>query len=440
MMKICVVDPIISRKKICAFSIFDDCAFLYQHILKISQPEIGLYFNKEEYKHICFDTFKTLDMFGFRIDFLYDVKVLYELAGKRFDNLIELGRAVLGNTRLEKYVEISSTINAHLNSYKVAKIKISKYGQEDLFPPGIFQDLYKERSTVIADLFGRFEDKDIVEYYEKTMYKNVKGLYTIAKEPVHIDLEKIKDSTVYFAKTIRKNTENGTTRLKFNAVGAKTGRLSFKKGSLNIYNMPKSLRKCIVAPENYKIVQFDFKSFQPRLAIFSTDDEDFKKKFVGVEDIYSLFAGEREETKISFLSWIFSNSKNEEFEKEAWPIQNLKSKVYSESKKNGKVRNRFDRVLCFGDEEKHVVFQNYITSLEVDVILNLVRWINSALKSRKSRILFPFHDAIVFLIHKDELDLIEPLRNYLESAHKTVFGTTFPVDIKVGSNFGELND
>ena len=52
--------------------------------------------------------------------------------------------------------------------------------------------------------------------------------------------------------------------------------------------------------------------------------------------------------------------------------------------------------------------------------------------------LFCFHDAIIFEIHKDEMNIIKHIKNYMETKHKKIFGSLLPVDVKVGPNFGEL--
>jgi len=434
-MKIVCVDPIVSKGRICTFSVFEDTKFLYQKILKKDSSEIEKF---EKHKLICFDLFKTMEMFDNRFNFVYDVKTLYALMGEKFSTLIDLGVNILGQDRMENYLAISNRVNSHLNSYCVAKINVGNYTYGELLSEDLVFSLYKERAIIISDLFDKFDDKDILDFYEKTMILNIKVLHNISKDSLFVDVAKIKDNDTHFAKIIRNNTKNGQTNLSFNSVGARTGRLAFKKGTLNIYNMPKSMRKCIVAPKGFNIVQFDFNSFQPRLAIGSTDNEEFKSLFKDV-DIYSIFGGDRKKKKIEFLAWLFSNIKNEEFERLAKPIVDLKSKVYLESKKKNKLINKFGRVINTVGLEKHVIFQNFITSLEVDVILSLVRMTSIAFKNRKSRVLFPYHDAVIMMIHDDDLNMIDKIRNFFENCHTSKFGISFPVKISIGKNFGELN-
>lgn len=438
-MKYLVVDPVSNSLDVCFLSVYDeDSSFLYQYTISPSNPQVDKII-KQDFEFLCFDAFKTMRMFEFKFAFLYDVKVLYELAGYDFRSLIDLGKQILGEGRLEHYEDLSSRMKAHIKSYRVVGINIGRYNRKQLLPQELFENLYLERSAIIAELYNKFNDEDILKFY-KTMFKSVKELHVISSQPVHIDLDAVKDISNHHISSVRKNISDGKIYLKFNAVGAKTGRLSLKKGTVNIYGMPKVVRKCIVPRKGCTIVQFDFKSFQPRLAIFSTEDEEFKSRFKNIEDIYSIFPGDRSKNKIAFIAWMFSNMRHELFGEEAKPIQEMRDKLYQEAVTTGRLTNNFGRVLYFRNhEKKNAVYQNYITSLEVDVILTLVRWINPVLKNRKSKILFPFHDSIVFEIHENERELIPAIKNFMESFHHQQFGTLLPVEAQEGGNFGEMN-
>lgn len=429
-MKFLVVDSIVSSGRLCSITTYNDnYNFQFQQILQSSQIDIT---EKAENKYICFDAFKIMDTFGSDGSKLYDVKVLYELAGYRFRNLIDLARDVLGEGRVLKYVGISDTIKAHLHSFKVAKINCNQYNIEKLLPEKLIENLYKERSVLLISLFEKFEKDEVVSFFSERFYDVMRTLHQISQVPIKLDSSSIKEDETHFATSLK--SFGGEVNLKFNAVGAKTGRLGFRKNSLNVYNLPRSLRKCIVASEGYKIVQFDYKSFQPRLAIFSTEDESFKDKFKDVEDIYSMFPGDREKNKISFLSWMFSLRKDEMFEKEASAIQSYRTKLFYEAKKNGRLLNKFGRYMPYTGEEKNVVFQNYITSLEVDSVLSACVWVNKFLTNKKSRVLLSYHDALICEISKDEMSMIENIKDFMEMS-STGLDFRFPVDIKMGSNF-----
>jgi len=438
-MKILCLDPVFTSTRLCSFSVFDsDYKFLYQQVLDIDSPGIDMYLSG--YECICFDALRVMRMLGTdKFSFMLDAKVLYSLRGPKFDNLIDLGRDIFGENYTKNYDEVLEKIEAHLNSYRITKINVDKYTDDQIFPDYLLRSLYIERAKIVADLIsGQHGDERIKNFYSELMYNNIRVLSDISRKPLNIDIGSIEDSDMYHLRAIKKNTTAGKSYLRFNAVGAKTGRLAFKKGTINIYALPKDLRKCITASPNSRIAQFDFKSFQPRLAIFSNKDEEFKKRFREVKDIYSVFPGDRDTNKIGFLAWMFSNSRNEMFEKEASAIYDFRNELYLEAKQNGSVMNFFGRVVHLEDKEKNVLFQNYITSLEVDAILELMRWINKILDKKQSRILFPFHDAIVMEIHNDETEIIPLLKKFMENIFSQRFSSVFPVEVSIGENFGNL--
>jgi len=223
---------------------------------------------EHQYVFVCFDYLNLLKNFGDKFNNVCDIKTIYQLKGLKFDNLIDLSRCVLGQDRIQKYVEVSDKVLAHINSYKIAKIDYRKFGEEALLPPSLLAALYSERATVIMDLYRKFYDNKscgydckIEEYYSKHFVGSIKSLHEISLEPINIDLESIKDDNSHQAKSIRRNTIENKLKLEFNPVGAKTGRLAFKRKTANIYGLPRETRSCIAASEDCKIVQLDFKSF-----------------------------------------------------------------------------------------------------------------------------------------------------------------------------------
>jgi hypothetical protein len=391
-------------------------------------------FSTKKHNLLCFDCFNLLN---FNRDcFFYDVKILYELQGYKFNNIISLLKEVFDESVIDKYCFLSEKIKAHIKSYNISKIEIVNFSMKDLFPFDLISEFYIERSLLIKKLYENIKDKDLIKFYEEYFYSVVKKIYDINQQYLELDLKKIKQLNNYHISFLNENK----TKLYLKPVGAKTGRLSFKKGTLNLFNLPKKLRSCILAPKYFKIVQFDYKSFQPRIAIHITNNEEFKKKFRDIDDIYSKFSGDRETVKISFLAWMFSERIDDVFDVEAIAIRKHRKFLYEQLLKNGKILNDFGRVIYFHGEQENVFFQNFITSVEADMILSTLSILMKALENRKSKLLFPFHDAIIFKIHNDELFLIRKIKNFMEVHHEARFKTNFPIEVKVGKNFGEMRE
>ena len=388
---------------------------------------------------ICYDVLKLFPYVNDDI-FCKDIKVIYELLGYKFENFIDLSLKAIGRQKTQEYINLSEKLNAHIKSYECCKINICQYSIFNLFPEKLIVDFYKQRALICGQLYVKaLKNLEVFDFY-KSFYPILKTFHVISKSPISVNLEAIKKETNHFADLFRKKCKDGQCYLKFHPVGAKTGRVSFQKGSVNPYIIPKDLRKAIVSPYDFKLIQIDFKSFQPRLAIFSTEDKSFKKKFDGIEDIYSVFAGDREKNKISFISWMFSNNRNELFEKEAKAIMELRNSLHCQAIKSRILVNKFGRPLYYNNEEENVVFQNYITSLEVDSVLTLMYEINTLLKDKQSKIILPFHDSLVFYIHNDEMFLLDIIKEKMQNHHMVRFGSSFPVSVKIGNDFLNMEE
>ncbi len=427
------LEPVISAGKLSAFTTFThEGQFMFHQISEHDNPNADHYFSGK-FIHFCFSAPKILPTFGDRLTFLWDVKILYELLGHKFDDLIDLGKQILGSGRMDKYVALSQKTNAHIKSYKVTNINVSAYEVIQLLPEHLVHDLYIERAGIIMDLLAKLPKKDR-EFY-KSFYSSVVMLEEIGREKLKIDLSAISDNDTHYADMVRRNTVDGEVQLKFNPVGAKTGRIGFEKGSFNLYTLPRDMRSCIVASPGHHFVEFDFKASQPRIAIACTGDSAFIDLVRDVEDIYSIFPGERDVIKIGFLAWMFGKTRvpNSVYEQYAWPIWELRDRVAKESSDAGFLETRFGRRLSNHEEDRHVIFQNYITATEVDFILGLTQKLHGL---SGCNVKFPFHDAIVIETYGTEQ--IGILRRMCENYFQEQFGIKGPVGVKIGKNFGEM--
>lgn len=438
-----VIEPIFNKSRICSFTVFRDFEFSFNHIQNLDSSNYREIYFRKDLECYCYNIFRLHRTLGDQIPFVWDIKTLSELRGYRFKSFIQLAKKILGDEKVTTYLDLSDKVHAFMRSYEVVKINFQKFDNNLVFPENLLGDLYKERATLTLDLFNQFKlDLDLLSFYKDHFNQIERKLFQIQK-PIQIDTQLLKNVKTYHVNTFKSNLDNnGQIRLHFKPVGQKTGRLSFESKTVNMYVLPKEVRNLIKAKKNHKIVQMDFKSFQPRLAIAATNNEKFKSTFEGVEDIYSVFPGDREENKLKFLIWMFHPAMhNELFSEVAAPIVDLKNEVFEKSARDGKIKNPFGRTLYYTGEEKHVIFQNYITSLEADAVLRIFDWLFDFLKDTKSRILFPFHDAIVMEMHDDDIrrGLNNSVANGMEDFYlDEIFRTRFPVEQKSGDNFGEL--
>jgi len=417
MKPLCIIEKIFNNHSLYSFSVFD-CSKNY-HIISDK-------FETNNYTKACFDIFKILKFYDLKNEIIYDVKSLYELdLTQRFENLIQLSEHVLGEQKTRKYKELSNKIKSHIKSYKITKIDITSFDIQDLFPENLGNKLYEERAKLIYELYNNFNNKDIVNFYDNFFFKQLKTL------------NKVKNNKI---ETIGK----GELNLEFSPSGSRNGRIGFKKKCINIYNLPKNKRNFIIASEKSSIVSFDFVSFQPRISIYLSGDKELKNKINNLEDIYSLFSGQREKRKIELISWMFSNYSHYEFDNILKPIRDYRKKIFDISKECGSINNLYGRQIKHNNEEENVFFHNFIASTETDMMFSIMTWLNDYLENNKdieAKNLFPFYDSLVMEISDSDMELIYFIKDKMETFYKDIFNNEdvfFPVNIKIGSNFADL--
>ncbi len=347
--------------------------------------------------------------------FCYDVKILYQLKGYKVHSLSDLCNSFLSPEQVEPYYRSCHKLRAHIQSYLECGIALHDYEMHQVIPKSVLENVGKEKQRVIGKLFHRFPDERVIAFYEQ-FFPKLQCLHRVGRN----------------------------MGLKFNFVGSKTGRLGFKRNTFNPYVLPREQRDRIEARPGHKIFQYDLKSSQPRIAIFSTCDDSFKERFLNTDDIYSVFPGDRESNKVSFLRWMYSSNytSDEQFATLARPIKELRANVFDVSTHGQVIYNRFGRPLYFSDDEKqypHIVFQRFISSTEADALYEIVGSIEKELQGTSSRILFPFYDAIICEIADEDTHLPDRIRNLIENHYMDhIFYCRFPVEMKSGHDMGHL--
>ena len=363
----------------------------------------------------CFDLYGMYSVFDKKLPFILDLQMLSGLCQNRVDALPEMFELNLKNS----FRQLESIIDAHIKSYESCNIVTNNFSLDQLIPKAILDKYYKCKSLCIRNLIqNTFFDPDVVSFY-KNNYSKIKSVLALSNNPIIIN--------------------NEESYIKYNIFGAKNSRLSIRKESVNVFNIPKDKRSCVASKKGHTLCQFDFKSFQPRLAFSIFGDENIKQKLRDSEDIYLLFEGDREQNKIELISWMFSKRNNEKFDNTLAFIKQARTSLY-ENQKGKKVLNFFNRPLFFSDEEENVVFQNYICSVEVDCLFSLIRDIQLEFEGSRSYLILPFHDCLIFSIHDEELVKIFQLKKFMEQYLYDAFKVNFPVSVKIGKNFAMLEN
>lgn len=338
----------------------------------------------------------------------HDLKILFNLSNKK-ENI-----EAIAETDLE-FAKLHKKHLALLKSFQVCGIDLSKISvyQNPFVDSEFCQEFNKQKDEFCIRQLENIKDQDVLIFYDRFL------------PFVKILENKINNNTL--------NTSHfETNKIAFHPTGTKDGRLSSVSGLLNVYSVSKEDRHHIKSDPSFRFVQFDYRNFQPRLAIFLTDDQHFRERFLSLEDIYSTGNLSREEQKLLFFRTMYGIDSPQE--SSLMPIFKLRKKLFQDIKNKGKILNLFGRPIWYNNEEEHVVFRNYITSCEADFVYQKIIEIDKLLEQKKSKICFPFHDAIVFQIHNSEIKLIKDVKKIMENFESI----KFPVQIKQGENFGDM--
>lgn len=346
---------------------------------------------------------------------VWDLQSLHGLMQNRVDLLEEL----FDTDDCAYFFSLKEKINNHLKSYSVCNISTKNYSLEDLVSKQLLDEYAFEKMICIKKILKEQQiDLDVKSFYE-TKYNEIRSI-------LKLSLNKI-------------NIESKPNRLMFNIFGSKNSRISIRKNSFNIYNLAKDKRNILTPPEGFMFAQFDYKSFQPRLALSLFGDETIKTELRQNEDIYALFEGDREEIKLELISWMFSNRKNDKFDTKLSSLKESRTKLFKQIQ-NNKLLNSYGRPLFFSNEEENVMFQNYICSTEADCIMSLINHIQTKTNDLKSYLILPFYDCLIYCISDEEYAIINELKKHMENYLYEHFEMNFPVSVKVGKDLLNLRN
>ena len=368
------------------------------------------------HSYYCFDLYRYYKFFGLNDQqFVWDLQSLYGLKLERAESIEEL----FDKDSDKLFFDLKEKINAQIKSYTFCNISLKQYSLDQIIPESLFNSFFREKINCITRLMqNNVIPKECLNFYRKNI-EEIKSIIKLSNNILFVDKK--------------------PTKLMFNIFGAKNSRMSLRKSLVNIYNLSKEKRACITPPEGFKLAQFDYKSFQPRLALSLFGDAAIRQQLKDNDDIYSLFEGNREDNKLELISWMFSNRKNQKFDIKLASLKDHRYKLYHEMKNNS-ILTVFERPLFFSDEEENVMFQNYICSTEADCIMSLIHHLQSAIKDTDSYLILPFYDCLIYCIKNDDYAIINEIKAHMENYLYKRFEMKFPVSIKVGNDLLNLEN
>lgn len=271
---------------------------------------------------------------------------------------------------------------------------------------------------------------DMLDYYKKyevylTEVQKIDNLYysslfTTETTPLEFDYDLIYSN--YNPYTLTNRPTNSSFGINLSALS--------KKDDTRIKLKP-------INKQN-KLVQFDYSSFHVYLL---TKMLDFQ--LPSNTDIY-LYLNEqykfssktdRNDIKMDFFRYIYGTR---EYESELSKVINkFKDDLFNKFLNDGCVTSFFlKRKIFFNTkniDQSNKLFNYYLQNAETEYNLLKMKSILSVLKPTYSRLILYTYDSFLFEIHKNDVHILNELKNILQE-------DGIPVTTQIGSNYGDLTD
>lgn len=250
-------------------------------------------------------------------------------------------------------------------------------------------------------------------------------------------------------------------RINYSSKRTITGRIT-SNDRYNPQNLSKSNddRAMIISRfRNGQIYQFDFTSFEIRIALYLCEDEDFIQEYYDkdihaetamiifetidftdeqraiAKDVnHAILYGAGEATILKRLEGLpYPHEKMFRVKQFLSPIFKKSKELMDLAENRGYLINKWGSIIK--PEKSYAGFNNYIQSTASEIIVDKVIAIKSLLNGKRSQFMFQVHDSIVLDIHPEEVELAQGIAKIM-SYHK---GMLFSVNYKSGSNYKDLS-
>lgn len=301
----------------------------------------------------------------------------------------------------KKYDFFKKSENKLLSWLKTYDCIGSKHEYRSL-PQFIYKDFLSARADLMMSLYDYIKNIDMYSSFKK-YYEHNRHIFMIQKEMDY----KIKTTDGY-----------EKVELEF----AENFRFKNAPETLNLFHMPKVLRKKIIPQDNDSFIfSADYRQFEFRTFLKLIDfDIDFENENL-YEELGNSLNLTQEDFKIKLISFIYSNSDE--------------LKIFDKNKILEKIQNDYfiwNNIPVFvGKNEQKKQIHTIIQTISYFYYLDKLNEIIKMLKNKKSKFLFPLHDEIIFSIHKNEIELLEEIPKILSNE-------VYKVKKSVGNNLGEM--
>jgi DNA polymerase I-like protein with 3'-5' exonuclease and polymerase domains len=212
---------------------------------------------------------------------------------------------------------------------------------------------------------------------------------------------------------------------------------------------------------NGKIVIFDYKSFETRLSMYLSRDEEFiitnMNSDLHLNTAKAIFQHDdlnNEQRKLgkdinhailygggnALLKNIISESNIEDVDESISRVKNFLEPILNTSnyindvyKELGYIINPFGTLIK--PNKSYAAFNNYVQSTAADIVVDKISEIKDWLKNKSSSFMFQVHDSFVLDISPEDLNATEEIKSILSKYNDMVFD----IEVLSGKNYMECN-
>ena len=341
-------------------------------------------------------------------------------------------------SRIGCYPEDNLSIISRLTGIEIPVIPEEKYLipfqrlglKKVLWSKSMPRKAYKDYFQRIQNAIRLNVASDQYEYFENRITRQQKLISSL--QPAHID-EKIFARRYADPATVNKSVLTSFTPMKgvtrkvgYNLTGTSTGRLTISEGP-QILTLKAEMRDILTSRyEGGKIMQFDYVSLEPRVALILSGQDPVKDIYTDLCDKVLDSQHGRQTAKLLTIATLYGMgvrrvkeligvSKHTAYEvlkklEIFFGVSEVKAHLEEEAK-SGFIKNHFGRNIRVRNDASHVLYNNYIQSSAMDAALEgfyqIVQGVEE--EGHKCVPLFLLHDAIIFDCHPECFDKLEDI-------------------------------
>ena len=289
---------------------------------------------------------------------------------------------------------------------------------------------YKKYFKSVQDAIRENLKSDQYEYFKNRVTRQQKLISSL--QPAHIDKD-IFARRYADPATVNKSVLTSFTPMKgvtkkvgYNLTGTSTGRLTISEGP-QILTLKAEMRDILTSRyEGGKIMQFDYVSLEPRVALILSGQDPIKDIYTDLCDKVLDSQHGRQTAKLLTIATLYGMgvrrvkeligvSKHTAYEvlkklEIFFGVSEVKAHLEEEAK-TGFIKNYFGRNIRVRNDASHVLYNNYIQSSAMDAALEgfyqIVQGVEE--EGHKCVPLFLLHDAIIFDCHPECFDKLEDI-------------------------------